>query len=131
MKYLIDSDWIIEHLRGVSAVTKKLDEFAPSGMAISVISLAELYEGVYLSKNPAQSQVFLNAFLMSELKVLGVNEGVCKIFGRQRSKLRKQGNLIDNFDLLIASTALYYGLTILTNNRNHFERIEELTIISM
>lgn len=41
MRYLIDTDWIIDHLKGNDRVVKKLEELAPEGMAISVISLAE------------------------------------------------------------------------------------------
>jgi predicted nucleic acid-binding protein len=32
---------------------------------------------------------------------------------------------------LIASTGLHYGLPVLTNNRQHFERIEGLPLESM
>lgn len=39
--------------------------------------------------------------------------------------------LIDDFDLMIASTATHYNLTILTDNRKHFERVEGLEIISL
>jgi len=45
LKYLLDTDWIIDHLNGVEAVTKKLEEFAPFGLCTSVISVAELYDG--------------------------------------------------------------------------------------
>jgi predicted nucleic acid-binding protein len=62
--------------------------------------------------------------------VLGVDEEVCKIFGRERGRLRKVGQLIGDFDLLIAATGMHYGLTVLTNNRQHFERVEGLQIES-
>ena len=47
MTYLIDTDWVIDHLRQVEATTRRLEEFTPAGLAMSVVSLAELYEGVY------------------------------------------------------------------------------------
>ena len=47
MKYLIDTDWVINHLKGENRVVRKLEELAPEGVAMSVISLAEIYEGVY------------------------------------------------------------------------------------
>jgi len=43
--YLVDTDWIIDHLSGVTAVTTRLTELGPAGLAVSIISLAELYEG--------------------------------------------------------------------------------------
>ncbi len=38
MKYLIDTDWIMDHLKGQDRVVRKLEELAPEGAAISVIS---------------------------------------------------------------------------------------------
>lgn len=131
MKYLIDTDWVIDHFNNVKPAVLKLASLAPEGVAISVISLAELYEGVYFSNDQAKSQQLIDEFLAPDLNVLGIDENVCRVFGQQRSKLRKEKNLIDNFDLLIASTALHYNLIVLTNNRKHFEKIEGLQIISV
>ena len=50
--YLIDTDWIIDHLNGVPAVSARLRELQPAGLAASIISLAELYEGVEFSPEP-------------------------------------------------------------------------------
>ena len=49
-------------------------------------------------------------------------------FAEIRRKLRKNGNLIDNFDILIAATCLTNDLVLITNNLKHFERIEGLKI---
>ncbi len=130
MKYLIDSDWIIDHLNGVEAVTKKLKKFAASGLCTSIISLAELYEGVYGSKNYEASLDALETFLEG-ITVLSIDQDTCKIFGKERNKLRKQGNIIGDFDLVIASICLRHNLTLLTNNKNHFERIDSLKIVSL
>ena len=65
------------------------------------------------------------------MTVLGIDEEVCKIFGRERGKLRKQGQLIGDLDLLIAATCLHYGLILLSNNRRHFDRIDGLQIESV
>lgn len=130
VKYLIDTDWVIDHLNQVDWVVSKLKELRPQGLALSVVSLAELYEGVYYSRDPEKSQAALEAFL-EDVSVLGVDEEICKIFGRERGRLRKEGRLIGDFDLLIAATCFHYGLTLLTNNRRHFELIEGLSIISM
>ena len=131
MKYLIDTDWVINHPKGEKRVVRKLEELAPEGMAMSVISLAEIYEGVYYSRDPAKSQQLLKEFLAPDLKVLNVDQEVCKIFGRERGKLRQQNKMISDFDLLIASTCLYYSLTLLTNNRRHFDMVEGLNILSL
>ncbi|MDR1540451.1 MAG: PIN domain-containing protein [Clostridiales bacterium] len=43
--------------------------------------------------------------------------------------LRKRGDLIDDADLFIASICLTNSFTLVTNNTNHFERIEGLKIV--
>jgi len=130
LKYLVDTDWIIDHLNGVEAVSKKLEKLAPSGICTSIISIAELYEGVYGSRHYEASLNALETFLAG-ITVLPIDQDACKIFGRERNKLRKQGNIIGDFDLLIASICLRHNLTLLTNNKDHFERIDSLKIISL
>ena len=131
MKYLVDTDWIIDHFRGVELITRKLEDIAPQGVAISIISLAEIYEGIFTSKDPAKSQQLLDEFLAPDLKVLGIKEDICRVFGMERTNLRKKKQLIGDMDLLIASTALHHNLTILTNNLKHFERVEGLKTFSI
>ncbi len=96
---------------------------------MSIISLAELYEGVYYSRNPTESEVVLQRFLTG-ISVLPVDEDVCKVFGRERGKLRREGKTVGDFDLLIASTCFHHDLTLCTNNRRHFEMLEGLRMVS-
>ena len=128
--YLIDTDWIIDHFNRVEGTTQKLKELRPAGIAMSVISLAELYEGVIYSRDPSRSQQALDTFLQ-EIPVLGVDEEICKDFGRERGRLRQQRKTVSDFDLLIASTCLCYDLTLLSNNRRHYEMIEGLQVLSL
>ncbi len=130
MKYLIDTDWIIDHLNGVREVKRRLEELAPEGLAISIVSLAEVYEGVFYSRDSKKSEISLEAFLPG-ISIIDINEDICKIFGRERGRLRKQGQIIGDLDLFIAATCLHRSLTLLTNNISHFERIENLKIISL
>ena len=127
--YLVDTDWVVHHLNGVQEIRAKLKEIQPYGLGLSIISLAELYEGAYYSSDPERSHLQLNNFL-SSLDVLGVDAEICKVFGQQRGYLRKSGLMIGDFDLLIAATCLHHGLKLLTNNRRHFERVKGLEIIS-
>jgi tRNA(fMet)-specific endonuclease VapC len=131
MKYLIDTDWIIDHLKGDERVAKKLEELASEGVAMSVISLAEIYEGVYYSRDPARSQEVFERFMVPDLKILNVDHEVSKVFGKERGRLRERKKMISDFDLMIASTCLYYDLTLLTNNRKHYEMVEGLNIFSL
>ena len=98
---------------------------------MSVVSLAELYEGVYYSRDHLQSEEVLKNFLNPELQILGIDEETCQIFGRARGRLRQQGQNIGDMDLFIAATSLQHNLTLLSNNRRHFELVEGLEIISI
>ena len=65
MKYLIDTDWTIHYLNGKQSIVDQLIALRNEGLSISVISLAEVYEGVYYSLDPKSSQEGLNNFLKS------------------------------------------------------------------
>ena len=125
IQYLLDTDWVIHYLNEHQGIVQRLDALLDDGLGLSIISLAELYEGVYYSRDPEGDEQDLNDFLRG-MTILGIDEVVCKIFGRQRGRLRAEGLLIGDTDLLIAATALQYDLTLLSNNRRHFERIESV-----
>jgi tRNA(fMet)-specific endonuclease VapC len=100
------------------------------GLRLSIISIAELYEGVFNSTNPERNERELQHFLQ-DVSTVQLDEETCRIFGRERANLRRAGRIITDTDLLIAATALRRNLTLLTNNRRHFERVDGLTIISV
>ena len=117
-------------MNGRADIVTRIQELSPLGIAMSVISLAEIYEGVYYSRNPRKSEQALHDFL-SGVDLLGIDEEITRLFGRERGRLRAVGNTIGDFDLLIGATPLHHDLTLLTNNRRHFELIEKLRIVSV
>jgi tRNA(fMet)-specific endonuclease VapC len=128
--YLIETDWVIRYLNGHPAIVERLGELQEQGLALSVISLAGLYEGIYYSRDPDRNEQALNNFLHS-VTVVGVDEDICRLFGRERGRLRAAGQMIGGCDLLIGATALHHHFTLLTNNRRHFELIEGLQLVSL
>jgi tRNA(fMet)-specific endonuclease VapC len=68
---------------------------------------------------------------LAGVNVIGVSEQISKRFGHLRGTLRQLGQRIPDFDLLIAATAIEHNLTLLSNNRRHFERISGLRIESL
>jgi len=130
LSYLIDTDWIIHYLNGNSGIVEKIGLLEKEGLAASVISVAELYEGIYYSTNPAGNEKALNDFL-SGISTLGIEDEVCKVFGKERGRLRQEKKMIGDFDLLIASTCLHHRLTLMTNNRRHYEMVDGLNILSL
>lgn len=128
--YLLDTDWVIDYFNDKELISSKIEILRDEGIGISIISLAELYEGVRNSKNPEVAEEMLLGFL-SGVNIIGIDQGICRIFGDVRGMLRKKGLLIGDFDLLIASTALYHQIPLCTNNRKHYERIDGLEIFSV
>ena len=129
IQYLVDTDWAIEYLHSREPVTRRLVELFPHGLAISIVSIAELYEGEVNSANPEREVRLLQEFL-ADVAIIPLDDVICCIFARERSRLRASGNLIGDLDILIGATSLRRGLTLLTNNRRHFERLQGLSIIS-
>ncbi len=130
VSFLVDTDCIIDHFNRVERVSARLEELHGTGLAISIISLAELWEGVLFSKDPRRSQAMLVEFL-STTSVLGLDAETCKTFGQIRGTLRARGRLIGDFEMLIAATALQHNLTLLSNNRKHFAQIDGLRLESL
>jgi tRNA(fMet)-specific endonuclease VapC len=129
LRYLVDTDWVIHYLNGHPDIAARLSARFEQGLALSVISLAELYEGVFYSRDPESNERVLQEFLEG-MAVLGIDDPVCRIFAQERGRLRKARQIIGDCDLLIGATTLRHGLTVLTNNRRHFERIEGLVLES-
>lgn len=130
VSYLIDTDWIIHYLNGNKEIVEKIKSLETGILAASVVSLAELYEGVYYSTNPEGNEEALENFL-SGISILGIEDNVCKVFGKERGRLRQNKKVIGDFDLLIASTCIYHRLTLLTNNRRHYDMVDGLSILSL
>ncbi|OFW24778.1 MAG: hypothetical protein A3H27_11475 [Acidobacteria bacterium RIFCSPLOWO2_02_FULL_59_13] len=129
LSYLVDTDWAIHYLNGHAEIINQLDRLHEQGLGLSAISLAELFEGVFYSTNPEGNEQQLMEFLKG-VTVIGIDEETCKLFGKERGRLRASKKLMGDFDILIGMTARQHGLTLLTNNRRHFELIEDLKIQS-
>lgn len=59
LSYLIARDWVIHYLNGHREIIERLKTLKKDGLAISVISLAELYEGIYYSTSPMKNEMAL------------------------------------------------------------------------
>jgi predicted nucleic acid-binding protein len=127
MSYLVDTDWVVEYLKGRQFTVETLTSLRHEGLAISLITYGEIYEGVYAGRDPARHEEIFLRFLRL-VRVLPLNRSMLKTFARIRGKLRSHGQLIGDFDLLIAATALHHDLTLLTHNTRHFSRIPDLKL---
>jgi predicted nucleic acid-binding protein len=125
--YLVDTDIVVSYLNGRADAVALLTSLLPDGIAMSEVTLGELYEGIYFGADPARHMIGLRHFLWGA-RVLDVNRRVVRHFGQLRGTLRRQGLLLPAPDLLIAAAALAYDLTLVTRNLRHFQRIPALDI---
>lgn len=125
MNYLVDSDWVAEYLKGRKEATELLTSLGREGLAISLITFGEIYEGIYYGPDPKSHEAGFRRFL-KWVEVLPLNRQIMKRFARIRGQLRRQGQLIGDPDILIAATTLHYGLVLVTRNRKDFQRIPNL-----
>ena len=126
----MDTDWAIDYLHRANRTVRRLEELLPDGVGLSVVSLAELYEGLARSRNPDADSEALRLFLEA-VEVVSLDEAACRVFGTERARLREAGGLIGDMDILIGATAISNNLTLLTNNIRHFQRMEGLRIVSV
>ena len=127
MRYLVDSDYVIDAIAGVVPSRKLLESLGFEGLAVSIVTLGELFEGAFLFPDPdVRLQTYLH-FLVG-YTVLNLSEPIIERFAQVRARLRQQGQLIPDLDLLIAATALAHDLTLVTRNRRHFERVPGLRL---
>jgi predicted nucleic acid-binding protein len=114
-------------MNGRSLAVRALRELARQRTAISIVTVAELFDGAFHASDPQLHLENARTFL-SHYSILGINEHVAEDFGRIRVGLRRQGNLIPDMDLMIAVTALSYDLTLITRNTRHFARVPGLRL---
>jgi tRNA(fMet)-specific endonuclease VapC len=127
MAYLLDTDWVIEALAGREPAVSTLRRLRGAAIGICWVTVAEVYEGAFSSLDPEARLVSMRQF-MSPYRILGIDDAIAVRFADERAQLRRRGALIPDLDLLIAVTALTYGLTLITFNRRHFERVPELNL---
>ena len=125
MKYLADTDILINHIRGQEYLETQIIE---DGLSMSIISLAELLHGVYRSNNPRKAQEKVDALFTLGVKVENLNSRVVDEYAQLKVNLEKVGQKLDEFDLLIAATAIVNNLTFVTRNLKHFKRIKGLKL---
>jgi len=125
--YLIDSDWVIDYLKGIPRAIALLRALVYEGAAISLITYGEIYEGIYGSLDPGGSEEGSRNFL-DEVSVLPLDQPTMRRFALLRNGLRRAGQPIGDMDLLIAATALQHDLALAARNLGHFQRISGLQL---
>ena len=128
LDYLIDTDTFI-YIKNHRPphVMKHFSSLEIGTVAISVVSYGELFRGCershFKKKNHEQLRQLIQFI---PVQPLPVNTGM--EYGKLRTLLEKQGNIIGANDLWIAAHALALNLTLVTNNTKEFSRVDGLRI---
>ena len=129
MPYLVDSNIVIDNLLDVPSASTLLEQLALEGIAISIVTYMEAFQGVEQSSDPERAQDKFHAFLAGVL-ILPFSFAVAERCARLRETLKKQNKRVNSraLDLIIAATALEYNLTLITENIKDFEDIPDITL---
>jgi len=125
MSYLLDTNAIIAMFRDLHGMREAILKAGFTNCLVSEITLAELFVGVYksgLEKHRHEVQ-----FIKDHFDILPIS-GAVEQYAKLRTQLESDGIRLDNFDLLIAASAITEGLTLVTHNTKHFERIPRLLV---
>ncbi|MBE9068539.1 type II toxin-antitoxin system VapC family toxin [Leptolyngbya cf. ectocarpi LEGE 11479] len=126
MQYLLDTCVISDFIKGEPGTQTRLKQTSPTDIAVSVITVMELRYG--LLNNPQRAKKIEPAItsLLDSVSILKFSEEEAEQTAQIRSILKKQGQPIGAYDVLIAATALHHGLIMVTANQREFERVAGL-----
>ena len=126
IRYLLDTDTCISYMRGKFALRTKFDEVGFDHCSISVITFAELKFGAEHSTRREVRLTETSEFC-KPLTVFALLD-ILDVYAKEKSRLWRLGQPIDDFDLLIGATAIHFGLVLVTSNTKHFERMQNLSM---
>jgi tRNA(fMet)-specific endonuclease VapC len=127
MRYLVDSDVMIDFLTNRADSVALLKRLFPDGLAVSILTYAEVYQGIYRGYDPTTMEKAFTATLV-RMNLVTVSRAIARHGARIRGDLRARGQILPMTDVLIAATAVHHDLTLVTRNLRHYERIPGLRL---
>ena len=121
IKLLIDTDVLIDSLKGIKEA-KDLFRTKDIDLYCSILSKKELLSKSGLRESERRRIIDL----LSRIKVLKIDDDISKKYSFLMKKYGESSDLI--VDYIIAATAWSKKLPLLTRNRKHFARIQEITV---
>ncbi len=126
---IVETGIVIDFLRGdYPKVEKKIKNLISQGndLTITQITSCELWYGVYALKSK-QKQISeakkINNFIINLSEIKTLDSSSSRIYGEIYAELDKSGMRVPQFDLLNASIAIANKVTLITNDKRHFPRI--------
>lgn len=130
MLHLLDTDTASYLIKGKSPMVEaKVAELMPSMVCISVMTRAELLYG--LKRLPAEHRLHLAVRqFLKIVRVLPWDSDSADWYVEIRHQLVSAGQPIGEMDMMIAAHSLSAGAVLVTNNTQHYERIEAPLILA-
>jgi predicted nucleic acid-binding protein len=127
-KCIIDSDILIYFIKGKQEIVEKLLKIPPQNLYTTRLNYTELIYGAYNSTRVEENLKVVRPFL-ENFQILEFDQESSEIFAKVKAHLKKNGNIITDMDLMIASIALQQEFSLVSNNIKHFKRIDGLDLI--
>ncbi|MEO6705926.1 MAG: type II toxin-antitoxin system VapC family toxin [Ginsengibacter sp.] len=121
-----DTNICIYFIKGQYGLNKKIAKVGEQNCFISEMTVAELKYGIENSKTVEAMRLIVEAFI-PKFAIIPIFKSL-DVYAKEKVKLRKQGQPIDDFDILIGATAVVNGLIMVTNNISHLNRIDNILI---
>jgi len=125
-KYLLDSNICIFFIKGQYELNKKIAEVGEQNCFISEMTVAELKYGIENSNTIETMRVIVEAFI-PKFAIVPIYNSL-NVYAKEKAKLRKQGLMLDDFDILIGATAISNDMIMVTNNVSHLNRLDNIII---
>ncbi len=125
-KYLLDTNICAYFLNGKFNLETKIDSVGFENCVVSEITIAELKYGVEKSTHKEKNKKTLEIF-QSKFDVIPIFPAL-DIYAKENARLKIKVKILDDFDLLIGSTAIFNNLTLVTKNISDFDRLEDINI---
>lgn len=125
-RYLLDTSIVAFLFRGKYNVGQRLMKLGPEQCYVSDVTVAELTYGAYHSDRVQWNLDMIERFTKM-VTIVPFASGIDE-YGKQKDRLVKKGQMIEDFDLFIGCTAVTNGLVMVTDNVKHFSRIEGIQI---
>lgn len=129
-RLMLDTNICIHAIkRNAPEVLRRLEKTSPQDVVISSVVAAELWTGVMKSRERQRNEQALNDFL-AFVEVLDWPAEAAHVHGQIRAGLEAKGRSIGAMDLLIAVHAVHERATLVTRNRDEFDRVQGLRVES-
>lgn len=124
--YLLDTDIVVFFLRNKKSIAEHLALLNPNDIFVSEVTVAELEYGNRCSGRYEENKCIVDRFL-SSVNVVPFSDAI-HLYAEERYRLRRLGQSIEDFDLLIGCSAVSDNLIMVTNNGKHYSRIKNIKI---